>query len=139
MFVVSLEEGLEIDVSKVMIMVIYKRDFKTSTTYPFSCKIFLLHREVGVPIWHFHTLHHPTMIVDICLIMDEANVAAPHRGPKIVVPPLSENLVETVELALGADHTTLDPADTTSNDSIHAASRSPAHPNLHCHLDHLFL
>ena len=41
------------------------------------------------------------------------------------MPPLSENLADTLELALGANPATLEPADTTPVDSTLAASRAP--------------
>lgn len=50
-------------------------------------------------IWHYDRHCRPAGTVDIGLIKDEANVAVPHRGSRIKVPPLSENLKDTVELA----------------------------------------
>ncbi|KAG5615659.1 hypothetical protein H5410_015483 [Solanum commersonii] len=38
---------------------------------------------LGVPIWHCDMLVHPTGALDIGLIRDEANVAAPRREPQI--------------------------------------------------------
>lgn len=58
MLIASLVAGLEIDVGKVLITLIHERDFKTSTTYRFTCIIFELCRKVRVPIWHCDTLHH---------------------------------------------------------------------------------
>lgn len=63
--------------------------------------------------------------VDIGLIKDETSVEAPRSWPRIEVPPLSENLVEMVELAQGVDPATSDPADTTPADSTLAISRTP--------------
>ncbi|KAG5591370.1 hypothetical protein H5410_041884 [Solanum commersonii] len=42
----------------------------------------LLCRDYGVPIWHCDRLVHPTGALDIGLIRDEANVAAPRREPQ---------------------------------------------------------
>lgn len=36
---------LEVDYAQVLISVIYERDFKTSTTYPFACLIFRYTRK----------------------------------------------------------------------------------------------
>lgn len=36
--------------------------------------------------------------MDISIIMDEDNVVAPHKGLQIEVPPLCENLEDTVEI-----------------------------------------
>ena len=88
--------GLEIDFAKLLIMVIHERDFKSSTTYPFACLIFHLCRNVGVPIWNCDTLCTPSGIFDIGLIRDEDNVAAPRRGTRVELQPLSENFVNTV-------------------------------------------
>ena len=75
-FVAALVAGLEIDVAELLISIIHERDFKSYTTYLFSCKIFQLCRDVGVPIWHGDVLRTPTRTVDIGLISDEANEVA---------------------------------------------------------------
>lgn len=49
-----------------------------------------------VPIWHSDVLKTPTGTVDVGLIRDEANEADPHRGPRVEVTPLGENLADTV-------------------------------------------
>lgn len=82
-----------------MISVIYERAFKTSTTYSFACMIFQLCMDAGVPLWHFDVLPTPNMTVDIDLIRDETNMAVPEQGPKVDLQPVSENLVDTLELA----------------------------------------
>ena len=51
-FVSSLVTELDIYFSKVLIMVIHERDFKTYTTYPFSCLILQLYKDAEVPILH---------------------------------------------------------------------------------------
>lgn len=59
-------------------------------------------------------------IVDIGLIKDEANVAAPRRRP------MSENFVEMVDLDQGVDTSTSESSKTTPIDSTHTVSRSPS-------------
>lgn len=46
--VAELEEGLEINFNKLILVVIHEREFKTSTTYPFPCLIFELCRDVWI-------------------------------------------------------------------------------------------
>lgn len=75
--------GLEIDFVKLLISMIHERAFKTSTTYPFACMVFHLCRDNGVTIWHYDDLLTVVGIVNIGLIMDEVNVAAPQRGPRV--------------------------------------------------------
>ena len=53
--------------------------------------------SAGVPICHIDVLKTPTGTVDIGLIRDEANEAAPNRGPRVDVQLLSENLADMVE------------------------------------------
>lgn len=65
-------------------------------------------RDTKLPIWHCDPLHRLTEALDLCLIKDEASVSATCRGPRIEVPPLTENLVERVELAQGDDTSVLD-------------------------------
>uniref|UniRef100_M1DK53 Integrase core domain containing protein n=1 Tax=Solanum tuberosum TaxID=4113 RepID=M1DK53_SOLTU len=55
---------------------------------------------VGTPVyhvWHCDRLLQATKTLDIGLIRDEANVAAPHREPHVAVPPLRDDLVANVE------------------------------------------
>lgn len=44
-----------------------------------------------------------TRTLDIVLIGYSVNITAPRKGPRIEVAPLSENRVDTVELAQGDD------------------------------------
>ncbi|KAG5580536.1 hypothetical protein H5410_051163 [Solanum commersonii] len=81
--VAALVAGVEIDFSCMLLAEIHERAFRTSTTYPFPCLIFQLCRDSGVPIWHCDRLVHPTGALDIGLIRDEANIAAPHREPQV--------------------------------------------------------
>uniref|UniRef100_M1DI55 Integrase core domain containing protein n=1 Tax=Solanum tuberosum TaxID=4113 RepID=M1DI55_SOLTU len=80
--VAAMVAEVEIDFARMLLTEIHERAFKTSTTYPFPCLIFQLCRDSGVPIWHCDRLVHPTGALDIGLIRDEANVAAPHREPQ---------------------------------------------------------
>ena len=61
--------------------VMHERDFTATTTYPFPCMVFSLYKLPGVPVWHNDVIKTPTGIVDIGLIMDEANGLAPKEGP----------------------------------------------------------
>uniref|UniRef100_M1DJI0 Integrase core domain containing protein n=1 Tax=Solanum tuberosum TaxID=4113 RepID=M1DJI0_SOLTU len=94
--VATLVARVEIDFARMLLSEIHERAFKTSTTYPFPCLIFQLCRGSGVPIWHCDRLINPTGTLDIGLIRDEANVAAPRREPQIEVPPLGADLADTV-------------------------------------------
>ena len=110
----SLVAGLDIDFTRLLTFVIHKRDFKTSSTYPFAILIFELCRDAGVPHRNSDVLRTLTGTVDIGLIMDEANMAVPRRGPRVDLQPPSENLADTVDLAQVADSATSEPTNTTS-------------------------
>ena len=56
-------------------------------------------RSAGVPIWHVDQLKTPQGTVDVGLIRDEANELAPRRGPHPELPPLANDLVDTVAQA----------------------------------------
>ena len=88
-----------------------------------------------MPIWHCDRLRKSIETFDIGLIKDEDNVAASRRGPRIEVPPLSENLAIMAELAQGADSGTLEDADPTSAPSSYAVSKPP-HLDSHHYLEH---
>ncbi|KAG5610278.1 hypothetical protein H5410_021559 [Solanum commersonii] len=94
--IATLVAGLEIDFAHMLLVEIHEREFKTSTTYPFPCLIFQLCRDSRVPMWHCDRLIHPTGTLDIGLIRDEANVAAPRKEPQVEVPPLGADLADTV-------------------------------------------
>ena len=115
--VAALVAGVEIDFARMLLAEIHKRAFRTSTTYPFPCLIFHLCRDSGVPIWHCDKLVHPTGALDIGLIRDEANVAAPRREPQIEVPPLVPDLADTVGQAQGGDPIIPDHADAVPGSS----------------------
>ena len=91
--------GFEVDFTWLLQAVIHERAFKVTTTYPFPCMIFSLCRSAGVLIWHIDQLKTPLGTVDIGLIKDEANELAPCRGPRPELPPLSENMADTVAQA----------------------------------------
>ena len=91
--------GFEVDFAWLLQAVMNERDFKVTTTYPFSCMKFSLCRFAGVPIWHIDQLKAPLGTIDIGLIRDEANELAPCRGPRPELPPLSENMADTVAQA----------------------------------------
>lgn len=59
-------------------------------------------------------------------IRDETNVAAPYRGPRIEVPPLSENLEDMVDLDQRDYPTILEHEDPTPTFSSHSACKAPA-------------
>uniref|UniRef100_M1DQX3 Putative plant transposon protein domain-containing protein n=1 Tax=Solanum tuberosum TaxID=4113 RepID=M1DQX3_SOLTU len=94
---VALVSGFEIDFAHMLIAETHERGFKASTNYPFSCLIFQLFKDFGVPVWHYDRLIQSTKILDIGLIWDEANVAAPRREPHVDIPPLGADLVADVE------------------------------------------
>ena len=74
----------------------HEREFKVSTTYPFPCMIFSLCWSAGVPIWHVDQLKTPQGTIDIGLIRDEANELAPCRGPRLELPPLANDIADTI-------------------------------------------
>ena len=108
--------GFEVDFAWLLQAVMQERDFKVTTTYPFPCMIFSLCRSAGVPIWHVDQLKTPLGTVDIGLIRDEANEFAPHRGTRLELPPLGDNLADTVAQARTA--TQAASTDTTPVESI---------------------
>ena len=101
----------------------HEREFKVTTTYPFPCIIFALCRSAGVPIWHVDQLKTPQGIVDVGLIRDEANELAPRRGPRPELPPLADDLADTVAQARAATQVS---TDTTPVESIPGSSPAPS-------------
>lgn len=99
--------GFEVDFSRLLVAVIHERGFEASTTYPFPYMNFELYRAAGGTICHINVLRTSTGIVDIDLIKDEANEAAPNTGPRVGVQPLGENLSNMVEQVQGADQADL--------------------------------
>jgi len=63
----------------------------------FLASFFSYAGDSGVPIWHCDKLIRATGTLDIGLIRDEANVAAPRRESQVNVPPLGADLVDDVE------------------------------------------
>ena len=60
--------------------------------------------------------------VDIGLIRDEANELAPRRGPRPELPPLGDNLADTVAQARTATQAAFETTDTTPVESILGSS-----------------
>uniref|UniRef100_M1DRD1 Integrase core domain containing protein n=1 Tax=Solanum tuberosum TaxID=4113 RepID=M1DRD1_SOLTU len=52
-------------------------------TVPDIHRLFNLHKDSRVPIWHCDRLIHHTRTLDIGLIRDEANMVARHRDPQV--------------------------------------------------------
>ena len=100
----------------------HEREFKVTTTYPSPCMIFALCRSAGVPIWHIDQLKTPQGTVDVGLIRDEANELAPRRGPRPELPPLADDLANTVAQARAATQAS---TDTTPVESIPCSSTAP--------------
>ena len=91
--------GFEVDFTWLLQAVMNERDFKVTTTYHFPCMIFSLCRSAGVPIWNVDQLKTPRGTVDVGLIRDEAKEFAPRRGPRPELPPLADDLADTVAQA----------------------------------------
>ena len=120
---VTLIVGFEVDFAWLLQAVLHERAFKVTTTYPFPCMIFALCRSAGVPIWHVDQLKTPQGTVDVGLIRDEANELAPRRVPHPELPPLADNLADTVAQACTATQAS---TDTTSVESIPGSSPAPS-------------
>uniref|UniRef100_M1DTP8 Integrase core domain containing protein n=1 Tax=Solanum tuberosum TaxID=4113 RepID=M1DTP8_SOLTU len=121
----TLVAGLEIDFARMLLADIHEKAFKTSTTYLFPCLILQLCRDSGVPIWHCDRLIHPMGTLDVGLIRDEANMAAPRRGPQIDVP-LGSDLVDVVELMQGDEPAPPAHTDNAPASFSQAASQAPS-------------
>ncbi|TMW99023.1 hypothetical protein EJD97_003176, partial [Solanum chilense] len=103
--------------------VMHERAFKVTTTYHFPCMIFSLYRSASAPIWHIDQLKTPLGTVDIVLIRDKANELAPCRRPCQELPPLCDNMANTVAHALTAMQVAS--SDTTPGESIPGSSTAP--------------
>ena len=66
-----------------------------------------------MPIWHVDQLKTPQGTVDVGLIIDEANELAPRRGPRPELPPLADDLADTVAQASTATQAASKTTDTT--------------------------
>ena len=66
-----------------------------------------------MPIWHIEKLKTPLAIVYIGLITNEANEMAPRSGPHPELPPLGDNLADTVADSRTASQATSVTTDTT--------------------------
>lgn len=122
----ALVDGLKVDFARLMISVIYEGDFMARTIYPFSCMIFLLCRDARVSILNIDVFRTPTRIVYINLIREEANVAAPQRGPRLDMQLLGENLADTIEKTQGDNHATSEPTIATPVESAPCMSVVPS-------------
>ena len=115
--------GFEVDFVWLLQEVMHERDFKVTTTYPFPCMFFAFCRSASVPIWNVDQLKTPQGTVDVGLIRDEANEFAPCRGPHPELPPLADDLADTVAQArTGTQAST----GTTPIESIPGSSTAPS-------------
>ena len=80
-------------------------------------------QDRGVPIWHIDQLKTPQGTVDVGLIRDEANELAPHREPRPDIPPLADDLADTVAQDRTATQAS---TDTTPVESIPGSSPAPS-------------
>uniref|UniRef100_M1DX77 Integrase core domain containing protein n=1 Tax=Solanum tuberosum TaxID=4113 RepID=M1DX77_SOLTU len=109
--VATMVAGFEIHFTRVLITEIQERVFKATTTLPFPCLIFQLCKDASVLVWHCERLLNAYKTLDICLIMYDSNLAAPHREPQVEGPPLEDDFAADVE-KMQVDDTT-PPAPTT--------------------------
>ena len=116
--------GFEVDFAWLLQEVMHERAFNFTTTYPFPCMIFSLCRSVGVPIWHVDELKTPQGTVDVGPIRDEVNELSPRKVPRPELPPLADDLANTVALARTA--TQAASTNTTPIESIPGSSTAPA-------------
>ena len=77
-----------------------------------------------MPIWHAYQLKTPLGTVNVGLIRDEANELDPRRGPRPELPPLVDDLADTVAQARTA--TQAASTDTTLVESIPGSSTAPS-------------
>ena len=122
--------GFEVDFAWLLQEVMHERAFKVTTTYPVLCMVFALCRSAGVPIWHIDQIKTPPGTFDIGLIRDEVNELSPRRGPRPEVPPLGENLADTVEQTQAATQATSKTIDTIPVESIPGGSTAPSSSRL---------
>ena len=115
--------GFEVYFAWLLQAVMHERSFKVTNTYPFPCMIFSLCRSAGVPIWYIDQLKTPLGTVYVGLIRDETNEFAPRRGPRPELPPLGDDLDDTVAQASTA--TQAASTDTTPVESIPGSSTAP--------------
>ena len=123
----------EVDFAWLLQAVMHEMTFKVTTTYPFMCIIIALCRSAGVPIWHVDQLKTPQGTVDIGLIRDEANELAPRRGPHPELPPLADDLADTVAQARTATQASTDTTPVVSSPSsitVSSSSRTAPLPTM---------
>ena len=68
----------------------------------------------------------PQGTVDVGLISNEANELAPCRGPRPELPPLGDNLTDTVAQDRTATQAACETTDTTPVESIPGSSTAPS-------------
>ena len=85
--------------------------------------IFSLCKSAGVPIWHVDQVKTPQGTIDVFLIRDEANELAPRSEPRPELPPLADDLADTVSQARTPTHAS---TDTTPVESIPGSSPAPS-------------
>ena len=123
----------EVDFAWLLQAVMHEMAFKVTTTYPFMCIIIALCRSAGVPIWHVDQLKTPQGTVDIGLIRDEANELTPRRRPHPELPPLADDLADTVAQARTATQASTDTTPVESSPSsitVPSSSRTTPLPAL---------
>uniref|UniRef100_M1DE30 Integrase core domain containing protein n=1 Tax=Solanum tuberosum TaxID=4113 RepID=M1DE30_SOLTU len=123
--VAALVARMDINFPCLLLGELHERDFKPTTTYYFPCMIFQLCRDAGVPIWHCDKLVHATGTLDIRLIQDDTNVAAPRRGPRVDVP-MGEDLIHTMGQMQGDGPPTTAPSNEHPTFSSQTASQVPS-------------
>ena len=79
--------GFEVDFAWLLQAVMYERDFKVTTTYPFPCMIFSLYRSACVPTWHVDQLNTPQGTYDVGLISNEDDSDSAQRGLELINVP----------------------------------------------------
>ena len=133
MLIAAMIAGFEVDFAWLLQAVMHERSFKVTTTYPFPCMIFALCRSAGVPIWHVYQLKTPLGTVDVGLIRDEANELALRRGPRPELPPLADDLADTVAQARTATQASTDTTPVESSPSsitVSSSSRTAPLPTM---------
>ncbi|WMV50460.1 hypothetical protein MTR67_043845 [Solanum verrucosum] len=129
--IAAIMAGLELYYSRILIVEIYDRDFRTTTNLPFPCLIFHLCMEFLVPIWHCDKFLEGTKTVDIDLIRDDVNLAAPWGEPQVDVPQLGAYLATDVEHLRADDNTfpapTIDAHAPPSTTTSHAPELIPSY------------
>ena len=91
----------------------HERSLKVATTYIFPCMILFLCRSTCVPIWYIDPIKTSRGTIDKCIIRGKANEKDPRRGPRPRLPPLGENMDDTVAHAPTAMYAASETTDNT--------------------------